>query len=85
MKHYIHQEFLIYIPPPPKIHQIHNLFFSLHPRTYLLILERGEGTENEKEKNIDLGEKYRYEKRQSVPTGDQTPNLRMCPDYASNL
>ena len=57
----------------------HVSFFSPHPRTHLLILEREEGREGERERNID---------RLPVvltATGDLAHNPGMYPDWESNL
>ena len=55
--------------------------FYLHPRTCLLILEKGEGREGGREKH--------HCERETLPltralTRDQTHNPDMCPDQESN-
>ena len=60
-------------------------FFLSSPEDFLkkdfiyLFLERWEGREKERERNI-----YWFP-FVSTPTGDRTHNLRMCPDQESNL
>ena len=50
-------------------------FLNLHPRTCLLILERGEGREREGERNMDVSN-IDWLPPLQVPTGDQTLNLQ---------
>ena len=49
-----------------------------------LFLERGEGREKERERNIDVWEKYRSAASCMPPTGDLARNPGMCPDWESN-
>ena len=49
-------------------------FFNSHPKTCLLILERGEGREREWERNIDVREKHRSVASHMCPVGE--PNLQ---------
>ena len=42
---------------------------------YLFILERGEGREKEREKNMDVPETHK------PPVGDLTHNPGICPDW----
>ena len=55
--------------------------FKPHPRTYLLILERGEG----RWRSISVREKYQFIAFPMCPGGDRTHNLGMCPNWESNL
>ena len=50
---------------------------------YLFILERGEGREKKRERNIDVRNIHQLN-LVHAPTGEQTCNLGMCPDWESN-
>ena len=58
------------------------LYFYLHLKTCLLILERGR--EGERTRNINMRNIDRLP-LVHAPTGDQTCNLGMCPDQELNL
>ena len=45
------------------------LFLNSHPRTCLLILERREGRERERKRNIDVREKHQHLPLMCAPTG----------------
>ena len=59
-------------------------FFFFFPRFYLLISERREGREKERERNIYVQEIHRLVAFYTSPTGDLAINLGMCPDQESN-
>ena len=58
------------------------LFFKKH--FIYLFLERGEGRENERERNIDVWEKLMFASCMP-PTGDLACNPSMCPEWELNL
>ena len=62
----------------------HCLSFFLK-RFYLFILERWEGKEKEKERNIDVQEIHQLVDSCTPSTGDLALNPGMCPDQESNL
>ena len=49
-----------------------------------LLLERGEGREKERERNIIDQEKHRLVASNTPPTGDLACNPGLCPDWESN-
>ena len=49
-----------------------------------LLLERREGKEKERERNMDVQEIYRLVASPTPPTGDLVCNPGMCPDWESN-
>ena len=49
-----------------------------------LFLERGEGREKERERNIDVPEKQRLVASCTPPTGDLAHNPGLCPDWELN-
>ena len=49
-----------------------------------LSLERGEGREEKRERNIDVQEKHRSVASLTPPTGNPAHNPGMCPDWESN-
>ena len=49
-----------------------------------MILERGEGREKEKERNIDVKEKHSSVASHTHPDRDQAQNPGMCPDWELN-
>ena len=51
---------------------------------YLFILERGEGREKERERNIEVREKHQSIASCTRPIRDGTCNLGMCPAQESN-
>ena len=62
---------------------IYFLFYFLKDFTYFL--ERGEGREKERERNIDVQEKHPSGASCRPPTGDLACNSGMGPDQESNL
>ena len=65
---------------PSDLLYFHNAFFSFKDFTYL---ERGEGLEKERERNINV-QKTHGSAASNVPTGDLVRNPGMCPDRESN-
>ena len=49
-----------------------------------LFLERGEGREKEREKNIIVQEKHSLVASHTPPNGDLAHNLGMCPHWEKN-
>ena len=49
-----------------------------------LFLERGEGRENERERNIHVREIHRLVASHTPPTGDLAHNPGRCPDWGLN-
>ena len=49
-----------------------------------LFLEREEGREQERQRNIDVQEIYQSVASCTPPTGDLARNPGMCPDWESN-
>ena len=58
------------------------LFFSF--LFIYLFLERGEGKENQRERNVDVREKLNWLPPAHAPTRDWACNPGMCPDQESN-
>ena len=61
------------------------LFFIIFKNFIYLFLQRGEGREKERERNIDVQEKHRSVASRLHPTGDQAHKPGMCPDRELNL
>ena len=55
------------------------IFFYPHPRTCLLILERGEGREKERERNLNVSERHRLAASQIRPDQGPNPQPRRVP------
>ena len=55
------------------------IFFKI-----LFILEREEGREKERERNIDVWENHRLAASRTPPTGDLARKPGMCPDWELN-
>ena len=53
-------------------------------KTFYLFLEREEGREKEKERDIDVQEIHGSVAFPTPPAGDLAHNLVMCPDWESN-
>ena len=49
-----------------------------------LLLQRGEGREQERERNIDMQEKHQLAASRMPTTGDLAHNPAMCPDWELN-
>ena len=49
-----------------------------------LFLDRGEGREKERERNIDVQEVHQWVASCMLPTGDLAHNPGMCPDWEPN-
>ena len=49
-----------------------------------LLLERGGGSQKERERNIDMREKHPSVASRVPPNGDLAPNPGMCPNWESN-
>ena len=50
----------------------------------ILFLERREGREKERERNIDMRQKPQWDSSRTCLTGDQTHNPGIFPDWESN-
>ena len=61
------------------------IFFFLLIMFCVFFLEKWEGEEREKARNINMREEHWLVAFQMYPDWDQTHNLGMCPDWESNL
>ena len=59
-------------------------FLNPHLRTFLLILERGEVKERERERKFYVREEHLTVTSHRLHNWDQTHNLGMCPGWKSN-
>ena len=59
-------------------------FFILFKYFIYLLLDRGEGREKKRERNIDVREKRPLVASHTPPTGDLAHNPGMCPDWDLN-
>ena len=62
----------------------HASFLPFFKDIIYLFLEGGEKSEYERERNIDVWEKYPQVTSHTPPTGDLAHNPDMCPDWESN-
>ena len=60
------------------------IFKNVFKRFYLF-LERGEGREKDRERNIDVREIHQSVASRTPPSGDLAHNPGMCPDWEWNL